>query len=249
MEKWIMYNIIILSVIGFTFKQFKNNKMEPTLTEVKTKKIGIKKGQSVDFLAGIQNTGTEEALQKYYAEVFPPAVKNGFKSEGAFITIAPPVKGNFHAAFVGIMSWPNEDGRENFLTEAAKLSYDYIAERRNIWSVFNLTQYSNIDKDIEFTVSSDKVYVISAYWIENAAVFQKERTQSISEMEKAGGKLLVDLGKGKSPKGYLYEPDIYSVEEWDSIESFENYKKSVGSEQINAIKNENQWITKFLFPN
>lgn len=223
--------------------------METTLTEVKTKKITIKKGQSVDFLAMIQNPGTEEALQKYYAEVFPSAVKNGFKSEAAFITIAPPSKGNFHAAFVGIMSWPNEEGRENFLTEAAKLSYDYIEERRNIWSVFNLTQYSNVDKDIEFTVSSDKVYVISAYWLENGAAFQKERAKSVSEMEKAGGKLLLDFGKGKSPKGYLYEPDIYSVEEWDSVESFEKYKRSEGSEENNGIRNENQWITKFMFPN
>lgn len=249
MKKWIVYSIIFLSVTGFTFKQLKNNKMETTLAEVKTKKIVIKKGQSVDMLAMIQSPGTEEALQKYYAEVFPAAVKNGFKSEGQFITIAPPSKGNFHPAFAGIMSWPNEEGRENFLTEAAKLSYDYIGERRNIWSVFNLTQYSNIDKDIEFTVSSDKIYVFSAYWLENGAAFQKERNNSISEMEKAGGKLLLNLGKGKSPKGYLYEPDVYSVEEWDSVESFENYKKSVGSEQNNGIKNENQWITKFLFPN
>ena len=115
--------------------------------------------------------------------------------------------------------------------------------------MFNLTQYSNIDKDIEFTISSDKIYVISAYWLENGASFQKDRNNSILEMEKAGGKLLVNLGKGKSPKGYLYEPDIYSVEEWASVESFEKYRKSVGSKQNNAIKNENQWITKAIFEN
>lgn len=247
MGKWIIYNLIFLSITGFTLQQFENNKMDTTTTEVKTKTITIKIGQSVDLLTGIQKPGTEEALQKYYAEVFPTAVKNGFKSEGAFVTIASPVRGNFHPSFVGIMSWPNEEGRENFLSGASKLSYDYIAERRNIWSVFNLTQYSKIDKDIELKVSSDKVYVVSAYWFENGNAFEKHRKKIIPEMEKAGGKLLVKLGRGKSPKGYLYEPDMYTIEEWGSLESFEKYRQAAKSEDYEGVRNENQWVTKFLF--
>lgn len=214
----------------------------------KSKTITIKKGQRVDLLTGIRKPGTDEILNNYFGQIFPIASKYGFKVDGTFLTVAPPTKGNFHSSFLSVMSWTDPNGPDKFRNEAKKLSYDYVAERRNIWSVFNLTEYSEIEKDIEFTVSSDKVYVITAYWLEDADAFRAAKKEAGPKMQAAGGKKTVLFGKGKSPNGYLYEPDVISITEWETKESFEKYHKSTDPKVNDAgVRNVNQWITQFLF--
>ncbi len=214
----------------------------------KTKTITIKKGNSLDLLTAIRNPDTDDALNTYFGHVFPPATKHGFKVDASFVPISAPTKGNFHTNFVSFMTWPNKESRNSFSKEAEKLSYDYLSERRKIWSVFNLTEYENLKEDLEFTVSSDKVYVVTAYWVNDTQSFRNAKNNASKKMKAAGGKFVALLGSGKSPSGYLYEPDVISITEWDNSETFNAYLKSTNQEVNDAgTRNVNQWITKFLF--
>ncbi len=238
----------VLLVIAFSLGTFTNLNAQDKGQAPKTKTISIKKGQSLDLLNGIRKEGTDEALKEYFGEVFPPAGKHGFKIDGSFITIDIPTKGNYHSNFLSIMSWPGEHARNNFFKESKNMTYDFNHERKYIWSVYNFTEYGNLDQGIEFTVSSDKVYVITHYWVNDMTAFQNAKKNASSKMKAAGGTLKMLLGKGNSPTGYLYEPDVISITEWNSSDAFKKYLKST-DEAVNdaGTKNVYQWITKFLF--
>ncbi len=212
----------------------------------KTQKVIINKGQVLDFLNAIRKPGTDNAMNEYFGEVFPPAQKYGFKLDVTFVTIAPPTQGNYHAQFFGVSSWTNKEGRNKF--ENHKMDFDYKQARREIWSVFNLSFYKNLKKDIEFTVSDDKLYVITAYWIDDMAAFEKAKNKSIHNMVAAGGKEMMSIiGKGESPLGYYYEPNAIYITEWDTHESFDNYlKKNNISSKENGVRNVQQLKTQAL---
>ena len=241
-------HVLLVIVLSISFGISTNLNAQTNGDAPKTKTITIKKGYSLDLLTAIRNPETDDALNTYFGHVFPPASKHGFKVDASFVTISTPTKGNFHTNFVSLMSWPNKESRNNFAREAEKLSYDYLSERRKIWSVFNLTEYENLQKDLEITVSSDKVYVITTYWINDNEAFRNAKQNASKKMKAAGGKFVTLLGKGKSPSGYLYEPNVISITEWDNSETFKAYIKSSNPEVNDAgTTNVNQWITKFLF--
>ena len=214
----------------------------------KTKTITIKKGQSLDLFFGNRKPNTDEALGIYFNKVIPPASKLGFKVDGSFITTEPPTRGNFHSDFMSVMSWPNSEARNQFFKDFEKVDYDFTAERRKIWSVFNFVEYSKLEKDINFVVSSDKTYVVTTYWIEDGKNFETAIKNIRSTMKTMEGKLLMQVGKGHSPNGYLYEPDLITITEWESPETFKKFLKSIdSSKDIAGTKNVNQWITQFIF--
>jgi len=212
----------------------------------KTKTIKIKKGQVLDFINAIRKPGTDDARNEYFGKVFPPAQNYGFKLDATFVTIAPPTQGNYHPQFIGVSSWANEEGRKKF--DDHKMDYDYKHARREIWSVFNLAFYKNLKEDIEFTVSDDKLYVITTYWIDDMVAFEKAKNKSTHNMVAAGGKEIMSIvGKGESPLGYYYEPDVIYITEWETHESFDDYLKNNNiSSKENGIKNVQQLKTQAL---
>jgi hypothetical protein len=241
-------HVLLVIVLALGSATITNLNAQDKVEATKTKTISLKKGQSLDLFNGIRKEGTDEAVQEYFGQVFPPASKHGFKVDGSFITIDIPTKGNYHSSFLSIMSWPGEDARNSFFEESKNMTYDFNHERKNIWSVFNFTEYGNLDQNIEFTVSSDKVYVITAYWVDDMTAFKNTKTNASQKMKAAGGTLKMLVGKGNSPSGYLYEPDVISITEWNSGDAFKEYLKSTDEGIADAgTKNVNQWITKFMF--
>lgn len=213
--------------------------------EPKTKTIKIKKGQVLDFLNAIRKPDTDDAMNEYFGKVFPPAQNYGFKLDATFVTIAPPTQGNYHAQFFGVSSWVNEEGRTKW--DDHKMEYDYKQARREIWSVFNLAFYKDLKEDIEFTVSDDKLYVITSYWIDNMKSFQKAKNKTTHNMVAKGGKEILSIGKGESPLGYHYEPDVITITEWETQEAFDAYLANNNiSTKENGVKNVQQLKTQAL---
>ncbi|MEK6152335.1 hypothetical protein WIW50_03710 [Flavobacteriaceae bacterium 3-367] len=216
--------------------------------ESKSHTMVFKKGQSMDILSFIQNVGTEEALKEYFGNVFPLANKEGFKIDGTFLIQEPPTWGNYHPGSIIFMSWPSNQARANFRREAKKSAYNYIAARRKIWKAFHLTEYTNLAEDVSLTLHSDKVYVITAYWLQDSKAFNTAKKEAMAQMKAAGGELLLSLGKGESPNGYLYEPDVISITEWDHSDTFKAFMDTNNSgNPKTGIKNMNQWVTTFAF--
>jgi hypothetical protein len=215
--------------------------------QTKHKQIVIKKGQSVDFLSAIQKPETNDLREEYFKYVFPPASKQGFKLDVSFVPIAPPIKGNYHPQFISLSSWLTTEGKNNFLAEAHKSmgAYDFLEARKKIWSQFNMTEYDDIEKNIEFGVSSNKIYVITAYWIEDFAKFKKAKEASSMKLKKGGGKLVALLTGGDSPDGYYYKPNVISITEWDTVDVFQNFIKTKTKYDEGTV-NVHQWITKPL---
>jgi len=224
-----------------------NEKSMSVEEEIKTKTISIKKGQSVDFLVGVMNPEAGKMQEEYFQNIMPVAMKNGFKSELQMLVSQPTVSGKFDAAFGGLMTWPNPESRVEFRNDMKNNPYDYLSYRKKIWPVFNLIEHDNLDQDYEFTVSSDKIYVITTYWIKDESTFNVKKADTPSNIEKAGGEFLITLSDGKAPKGN-YEPNYISITEWSSIASFEAYLKTGDNSIKNSgISKSNQWVTNLLF--
>ena len=134
---------------------------KPTTDPVQTKTVSFEKGQVIDILSLIKKPSTDDALNEYFQKVFPAAQKNGFKIDAQFVPVGPPTQGNYQPDFYSLMSWPTAESRDNFLSTAKEMPYDYLAARKKIWSVFNLTQYEALDEALELEVRSDKIYVVT----------------------------------------------------------------------------------------
>jgi len=238
---------LLVSIVGLGYANgnTQNNGGDDKKTDPKTKTIKISKGQVLDFLNAIRKPGTDDAMNEYFGKVFPPAQNYGFKLDVSFVTIAPPTQGNYHAQFFGVSSWVNEDGRKKF--DNHKMDFDYKQARREIWSVFNLAFYKDLKEDIEFTVSDDKLYVITSYWVDNMKAFKKAKNNTTHNLVAAGGKQILSIGKGESPLGYYYEPDVVTITEWDTHEAFDAYlaNNNISSKE-NGIKNVQQLKTQAL---
>lgn len=219
---------------------------ETSVSQSKTGTITIRKGQSLDFLSGIRKPGTDELLNTYFSKVLGSAAQYGFKVDASFLSVIPPTKGNYHASFISLSSWSQASKRDEFIKDAAKWSYDYVTERRKIWSVFNLTQYDNLKEDIELTVDSDKIYVFTAYWVKDRRSFEAASKRNLQKIKSAGGKQLLMLESGTSPSGYFYNPDVITMTEWKSMEAFTEYKNTIGKTDETGTLNANQWVTRFL---
>ena len=211
--------------------------------------VRIEEGNVIDLISGIRKAGTEELQRNYFSQVGPLAGKHGFRFNGTFVIEGPPTKGNYEPDFFGISSWPGVNNRNQFRSDAQEGDYDYISERRKIWSVFKLTEYGSRNEPLEFTLRSDKVYVITTYWIDDLDAFRAAKRNASVGMQAAGGKFTALItGRGHSKSGYLYEPDVVSITEWSSREEFERYNQSLDHSVSDAgVGNVYQWVTRFLF--
>ncbi len=216
-------------------------------TELKTKIISIRKGQSIDFLVGVINPETEKLREEYFGNIVPVAMKNGFKSELQMLISEPIVENEFKATFCGLMSWPNAKSRIGFRNDMENHSYDYLSQREKIWPIFNNIEHNNIERDYEFSVSSDKVYVVTAYWITDQSLFNTKKRETPKNIENAGGKFLITLKDGKSSNSD-YEPNYISITEWNSVASFKAYLDTGDNSIENSgIIKSSQWVTNPLF--
>ncbi len=237
----ILFAFFALLLFGFSPEENKQKE----ITDPKKLTITLKKGQSIDLLSAIQKPNTQAQLNEYFAQVFPLAKQHGFQLNGSFIPATVPAQGNFQPSFFSLMSWPDAKARERFRKDANQLDYRYTEERKKIWSVFNLTEYNNIEKDVVLELRSDRLYAVSCFWLKDTGNYKKGGKARSKLMQQLKGKTLLVLGKGHSPKGYQYEPDVVSISEWPSMEAFNEFVAKTKGNEI-GVSNANQWVTTVL---
>lgn len=202
--------------------------------------------QMLSILVGIRKPGMDQAWRDYINTIFLLAMQHQYNPGSAF-NVLEPSRGNYHPGFVAMAGWPSVDHQQKFLQDP-NLPKDLSQQRRNIWSRFDQLIYEKLEKEIAFEVRSDKVYVITAYWIADAKTYKKYEKASLAKMKKYNGHLVLQLPGGSSPKNHLYDPDVWMISEWDDAETFKKYLLDLEQSGLDdGLKNINEFITSYVF--
>ena len=142
-----------------------------------------------------------------------------------------------------IGKWDNLITREAFLEDIYKDVPDFDEQRRDLFSILNLT-YFEMQKDITFSINKEKYNVVTAYWKKDKTLFEKFIKQLKKESNKNGGKTIIELTNGKSPFKYYYLPDYLVITEWSSKVDFEKFYKKNIKMDTKGLLNVNQFILR-----
>ena len=115
--------------------------------------------------------------------------------------------------------------------------------RRTIWPNFDLT-YWKIEEDQKITFDPEKLYIATAYWSADETAFAAYQQKWAKTVKKQGGKILLELQGGTSPFGYYYNPERFTLTEWESREAFEAFKEKNVAMDHSGVKHVNQFILK-----
>lgn len=211
------------------------------LGNAQVKTISLKKGEVLDLLLLNTNTEAEEELTEYFNKAIPVAQKWGYKPQYSSKITEPPTQGNYWPSTFIIAKWEDYNKRVQF-TKDILLEYPQFHERRRtIWTSFNLT-YWKVEQDLEVEIDPDKFYIATSYWGEEQKAFTSFQSSWEQEVDKGGGKVVLEFTNGVSPFGYHYNPDLFVLIEWESREAFEYFYEKNVSMDHNGVKHVNQFI-------
>lgn len=172
------------------------------------------------FLRNIDSQEKDSLWGIYRTELTPIAKDYGYKPLKSF-RMKNVLEGSSQPHFVLIAQWSDYQKREDFINDIVVRKPFFHDLRRQLWSTFDLTYYK-LDKDILLSVDQSKYNVISAIWVNDhcreATVDYKQKIKS------AGGDIRLYLPKGKSPRGYYYNPDHFILSSWQDADAFKKYK-------------------------
>ena len=114
--------------------------------------------------------------------------------------------------------------------------------RKKIWSIFNLTYYE-LPKDYSIQLDREKVIVATACFKKGStkADFAEFLIQWKQAVKKTNGTLKMELVNGKSPEGYVYNPDFMAITQWETKEDFKAFQKESLKMDSGFLKNVNQF--------
>ena len=96
-------------------------------------------------------------------------------------------------------------------------------------------------EDVSFVLSSDNVYVLTAYWAKDPKAFASFEKKWLRKAKKAGGKVELELKDAKSPFGYHHSPDSMTITRWESQEAFDRFLELNRSMDHGAVQHVNQF--------
>ncbi len=200
----------------------------------------IKKDRVIDFLFLNNKENAQQHLKNYFSTVIPAANKLGYQPVYSFSIKRKPIRGNYHPDNLAIGSWPGgfkerREGLEKLMVQFP----DLHARRFDIWSTFNMTNYA-IKEDIVAPLSPDNIYVLSAYWKNEQQSFDDFRKNQMERIQKSGGKVILKLEDGRSPFGYLYNPELTIITEWPSQKAFDQFHSKYLHLDQKSIKHANE---------
>lgn len=205
-------------------------------------KYELKKGEAFDILLATTKAGSKDSFKEYREKAFPVAVEMGYSFLPGF-NISEIVQGKTQPKGIIMGKWTSLATREKFLDVIEERVPNFHQLRKDIWSLFNVTYYE-IKEDYFFELDPSKIIVATACW-------KKENTQSQFDsfinkwknaLKKTDGTIKLELTNGKSPSGYVYNPDIMVIAQWDSLEDFEAFQKLNLKMDFNILKNVNQFV-------
>ena len=205
----------------------------------------FKKGTVVDILLGNTKPESVDKQQLYFKEIFPVAQKLGYNNAPALGIPESPIMGNYHPQFMAFGLWKSFQARTQAMETIEEKIPDIYQRRKDIWSTFNMTSYE-LDQDINLELSEDKTYVVTACWLENSNQVKEFKNNFSKEVSNQNGKVILELMNGRSPVGYYYNPDYFTITEWDNSSEFQNFVQSSKGKTFKGIKNINQFKVKSL---
>jgi len=204
------------------------------------KSISAKKGEILDILLLNTKKGVEKNFEKYKKTAFPVAIKRTYQPLFGY-GISETAQGNIQPTVIAFGKWKDLKNREQFIKEIDGIVPDFHLQRRNIWSLFNLTYYE-LPNDISFSIDKTKYNVITSYWEKDAVAFKAFKKRWLQKSASNGGKNLLKLAKGKSPMGYYHNPDLLVITQWDSKEDFDAFYKQNLAMNHKGVLHVNQFI-------
>jgi hypothetical protein len=211
-----------------------------TIAQSNLESYSFKKGEVMDILI-LTNKPEADSLFKIYRQTaFPVALNLSYKPIPGF-NIKESTQGNLEAEAFYFGKWDNIVKREKYLDDIVDAVPDFHEQRRNIWSIFNLTYYE-MPEDTNFLINKDKFNVVSAYWQKDANSMSVFKAKWFKSVQDFSGKNILALTNGTSPYGYYYQPDLMVITEWENRAAYEAFLKE--SLQINhgGLKQVNEFI-------
>lgn len=204
------------------------------------KSFNFKKGEVFDLILLTGAPKFKEGFKKYKETAFPVAFEFGYQPQPGFKTTQLTL-GNYLPTSLLIGKWKSKKKRESFLKTIVKRVPDFHQQRRNIFTYFGLS-YHALSKDLKFTVNSKKYNVATAFWKRTHKSYAQFLKQWKKEIIKFGGKFILELPKGISPTGYNYNPDFFSIIQWENKDSFEAFSKKHSLISYEVLKNVHQFV-------
>ncbi len=204
------------------------------------KKFNFKKGEVLDILLLTTKPESGKLFQRYKETIFPVASKRSYKPQTGF-KITKSTQSSFQPNHFLFGKWDNIKNREKFLAEIETKVPDFHQQRRDIWSIFNMTYYEMLD-DTSFTINTDKYNVITAYWKKDTEAFNTFKKEWLRKSKNKGGKNIVVLTNGTSTLGYYYNPDYLVVTQWDNKTAFDVFYNENLKMNHKGVKDVQQFV-------
>ena len=223
--------LLVVSLFGFS-----------VFGQANVKSFEFKKGEVLDILLLSTHVNAAPLFEKYKKTVFPVGFEYTFQPQPGF-KIEKLVLGNYKPTSLVIGKWKSKLNREGFLNNIVNRVPDFHEQRKALFSYFGLTYYE-MQKDLSFSVDTDKYIVAAAFWGKDKKSFENFYNKWENKMKKKGAKLIVKFENGKSPTGYYYNADVFCIIEWESKKAFEAFTQKHPLSSYEALKNVHQFVIK-----
>ncbi|WP_298313786.1 hypothetical protein [uncultured Aquimarina sp.] len=204
------------------------------------KSFDFKKGEVLDILLLTNKPDIEKDFERYKKTAFPVASKRTYRPQPGF-NIKETTQGNIQPTTFIFGKWNDLKNREQFISEIEDIVPDFHVQRRNMWSIFNLTYYE-MPRDISFKIDRSKYIVATSYWKKDTESFKKFTELWSQKSAAKGGKKILQLTNGKSPLGYYHNPDLLVITQWESKQEFDAFYKENLKMDHKGVLHVNQFV-------
>lgn len=205
------------------------------------KTLSLKKGQALDLLLLTTNPDAKDKRKEYFSAAVAVAQEYGYTPQYSSGIKEPPTQGNYWPEVLILATWKVYEDRVKFVKDIETKYPPFHEMRRTIWPNFHLT-YWKIEKDQEVTIDPDKFYVATAYWGGEEKPFKTFEKAWKKEVATREGKVVLSMKEGISPFGYHYNPDLFTVTEWESRAAFEQFHSKNVAMDHEGVLHVNQFI-------
>lgn len=205
----------------------------------KTISYSFKKGEVMDIMLLTTSPDSKTEYERYKKTIFPVGFEYSYQPQKGF-RISELTLGTHRPSSLIFGKWENKQKREGFLANISKRVPDFHEQRKTLFPHFDLTYYE-IEKDLNFSINKDKYNVVTSFWKNDSKKFDKFIPKWEEEIKKARGKIILQLNRGISPTGYVYNPDQFYIIEWNNESDFDAFAKTHKMANYDDLKNVHQF--------
>ena len=203
------------------------------------KKFEFKKGEVLDILVLSTVENYKELFENYKKTAFPIAFEYTYQPQPGF-RIEKLTLGNNKADNFIFGKWSNKEKREGFISNIAKRLPDFHQQRRGLFTYFGLAYYE-MSKDIKFSINIKKYNVVTSFWQLDSKSLEAFYKNWHKLVIASGGRFILQLEDATSPLGYVYDPDILCIVEWETAADFETFEKRNPLSKYTSLKDVHQF--------